>query len=81
MWQATVAAAPVKGCAFIDWALYLRQVWTHDSAPLTAAHKLEDMIFPTKPGLVLTMAEGTMTAAVPFAWVTANSVTGSATST
>ena len=64
------------GHAFIDRALYLPKGWTDDPARMKAAHVPEETAFATKPALAVAMIERAIAAAVPFAWVAADSVYG-----
>jgi SRSO17 transposase len=64
------------GHAFIDRAFYLPKAWTDDLARLAAAHVPVGTAFATKPRLAVTMIERAIVAAVPFAWVAADSVYG-----
>ena len=76
--QIGVFAAYVSrhGHAFIDRALYLPKAWTDDPARMASAHVPDGTAFATKPGLAITMIERAIAAAVPFAWVAADSVYG-----
>jgi SRSO17 transposase len=76
--QIGVFAAYVSrhGHAFIDRALYLPKGWTSDSARMAGAHVPPDTGFATKPALALAMIDRAITAGVPFAWVTADTVYG-----
>jgi SRSO17 transposase len=76
--QIGVFAAYVSrhGHAFIDRSLYLPKAWTNDPARMKAAHVPEETAFATKPALAVTMIERAVAAAVPFAWVAADSVYG-----
>ena len=76
--QIGVFAAYVSrlGHAFIDRELYLPKSWTGDAARLAKAHVPAGTSFATKPALALTMIERALKAAVPFAWVAADSVYG-----
>src|SRR3954454_3231972 len=65
-----------KGHAFIDRQLYLPKAWTGDPARMTAAHVPAGITFATKPHLALGMVARAIAAGVPFAWVTADSVSG-----
>src|SRR5215210_1758946 len=65
-----------KGHAFIDRQLYLPKAWTGDPARRTAAHVPAGITFATKPHLALGMVARAIAAGVPFAWVTADSVSG-----
>jgi len=64
------------GHAFIDRALYLPKAWTDDPARMKAAHVPEKTAFATKPALAVGMIERAIAAAVPFAFVAADSVYG-----
>lgn len=64
------------GHAFIDRALYLPKAWTDDPVRLSAAHVPEAVGFATKPRLAMQMIKRAIAAAVPFAWVAADSVYG-----
>src|SRR5271157_2655758 len=64
------------GHAFIDRALYLPKAWTDDPARMKAAHVPEETAFATKPALAVAMIERAIAAAVPFAFVAADSVYG-----
>jgi len=76
--QIGVFAAYVSqhGHAFIDRSLYLPKGWTDDPARMKAAHVPEKTAFATKPTLAVTMIERAIAAAVPFAFVAADSVYG-----
>ena len=76
--QIGVFAAYVSrhGHAFIDRALYLPKAWTDDSARMKSAHVPAGTNFATKPVLAIEMMGRAIEAAVPFAWVAADSVYG-----
>lgn len=76
--QIGVFAAYVSehGHAFIDRRLYLPKSWTSDPERRAAAHVPDDVAFATKPAIAAAMIEGAIAAAVPFAWVAADSVYG-----
>jgi SRSO17 transposase len=76
--QIGVFAAYVSqhGHALIDRALYLPKVWAEDRTRRIATHVPEAVEFATKPKLATGMIERALTAGVPFAWVTADSVYG-----
>jgi SRSO17 transposase len=76
--QIGVFAAYVSrhGYAFIDRALYLPQAWAKDAQRRTAAHVPAEIGFATKPTLARRMIERAIAAAVPFAWVAADTVYG-----
>ena len=64
------------GHAFIDRSLYVPKAWTDDPARMKAAHVPEKTAFATKPALAVGMIERAIAAAVPFAFVAADSVYG-----
>ena len=64
------------GHALIDRALYLPKVWADNRTRRIATHVPEAVKFATKPKLAISMIERALTAGVPFAWVTADSVYG-----
>ena len=64
------------GHAFIDRALYPPKAWTSNPSRLAAAHVPAEVGFATKPSLARRMIESAMAAAVPFAWVAADTVYG-----
>jgi SRSO17 transposase len=76
--QIGVFAAYVSrhGHALIDRALYLPKAWADDRTRRIATHVPEAVEFATKPKLAIGMIERALTAGVPFAWVTADSVYG-----
>jgi SRSO17 transposase len=76
--QVGVFAAYVshKGHAFIDRALYLPKAWTADPVRMKAAHVPDTVAFATKPALAAMMIDRAIAAALPFAWVAADSVYG-----
>lgn len=76
--QIGVFAAYVSrhGHAFIDRALYLPKAWTDDSARMKSTHVPAGTNFATKPALAIEMMGRAIEAAVPFAWVAADSVYG-----
>jgi SRSO17 transposase len=71
-----LAYASAKGHALIDRALYLPERWAGDPARRAKAGVPEEVAFATKPKLGLAMLRRALTAAVPFAWVTGDSVYG-----
>jgi SRSO17 transposase len=64
------------GRALIDRALYLPERWTSDPARCVAAGIPTGLALTTKPKLGLAMLDRILTAGVPFAWVTGDSVYG-----
>jgi SRSO17 transposase len=76
--QVGVFAAYVssKGHAFIDRALYLPKSWSENPARRAAAQVPEMVSFATKPQLATAMIERAITAQVPFAWATGDTVYG-----
>lgn len=71
-----LAYAGMRGYAFIDRALYLPAEWAADRERCAEAHVPEAVGFATKPELARQMLERAFAAAVPCAWVTADSVYG-----
>ncbi len=65
-----------KGHAFIDRQLYLPKAWTSAPERLAAAHVPRGVTFATKPRLAVAMITRALAAAVPFAWVAADSIYG-----
>ena len=76
--QIGVFAAYVSGHgrAFIDRALHLPKAWTDHPARMAAAHVPDETAFAIKPRLAVGRIERAVAAAVPFAWVAADSVYG-----
>ena len=64
------------GRAPIDRALYLPEQWAKDAARRREARIPDEVVFTTKPKLGLAMLERARAAAVPFAWITGDSVYG-----
>lgn len=71
-----LAYASGKGHALIDRALYLPERWAGDPARRAKAGVPEEVAFASKPKLGLAMLQRALTAAVPFTWVTGDSVYG-----
>ena len=73
-----LAYASPQGHALIDRALYLPERWAGDPARRAKAGVPDEVAFATKPKpkLGLAMLQRALTAAVPFAWVTGDSVYG-----
>lgn len=65
-----------RGHALIDRELYLPLNWCEDAGRRRVAHIPESVRFQTKPELARQMIERTHQAAVPFAWVVADTVYG-----
>lgn len=65
-----------RGHAFIDRALYLPKSWTDDPLRIKATSVPGDVGFATKPQLAARMIERAITSAVPFRWVTGDTVYG-----
>jgi SRSO17 transposase len=68
--------ASPRGHTFLDRALYLPASWTDDRDRCRAAGIPDDIAFATKPKLAQAMLERALDAAVPAAWVTADSIYG-----
>jgi SRSO17 transposase len=71
-----LAYASGKGHALIDRALYLPERWAGDGLRRAEAGVPDEIGFATKPKLGLAMLRRALAAAVPFAWVTGDSVYG-----
>jgi SRSO17 transposase len=71
-----LAYASPRGVAFLDRALSLPEDWTNDRARAQAAGIPDAITFATKPALARRMLERAQAAAVPAAWVTADSIDG-----
>jgi SRSO17 transposase len=65
-----------RGHAFIDRRLYLPKDWTSRPERLAKAHVPEKVGFATKPAIAVAMLRRAIDAAVPFAWVAADTVYG-----
>lgn len=72
-----MAYASRHGYALIDRELYLPESWTQDTQRRRAAHVPDAVTLRTKPQIGREMLERALAAAIPFAWVTADSVYGS----
>ncbi|MCW2239202.1 IS701 family transposase [Azospirillum canadense] len=70
------AYVSAKGHAFIDRRLYLPKDWTSNPDRLAMAHVPEAVRFATKPAIAVAMVRRALEAAVPFAWVAADTVYG-----
>lgn len=71
-----LAYASEQGYALIDRELYLPESWAHDMQRRRAAHIPDTVRLRTKPQIGREMLERALAAAIPFAWVTADSVYG-----
>jgi SRSO17 transposase len=71
-----LAYASPRGRTFLDRELYLPQEWTDDPERRTEAGVPPALTFATKPQMARRMLERALTAGVPAAWVTADSVYG-----
>jgi len=71
-----LAYASARGCAFLDRALYLPEVWTTDAQRRAEAGIPEDVAFATKGQLAQAMLARAFAANVPARWVTGDSVYG-----
>ena len=71
-----LAYASPRGCAFLDRALYLPEVWTSDAQRRAEAGIPEDVGFATKGQLAQTMLARVFAANVPARWVTGDAVYG-----
>jgi SRSO17 transposase len=70
--------ASARGHTLLDRELYLPKSWTDDQKRCREAHVPEEMTFATKPELAQRMLERTLDAGLPAAWVTGDTVYGSA---
>jgi SRSO17 transposase len=73
-----LAFASPRGCAFIDRALYLPEVWAGDVPRRAEAGIPEKVGFATKPELARAMLERAFVADVPARWVAGDTVYGHA---
>ena len=71
-----LAYASAHGHAFLDRALYLPEEWASDPARRKAAGIPEAITFTSKPDLAWDMLRQAVAHAVPFRWVTADSIYG-----
>jgi SRSO17 transposase len=71
-----LAYASEKGAAFVDRALYLPRAWTDDPDRCRAAGIPATVRFATKLTLAQRMLERAFAAAIPAAWVVADSAYG-----
>jgi len=72
--------ASTHGHTSLDRELYLSKSWTDDQERCQEAHVPEGVTFATKPELAQRMLERTLDAGLPVAWITGDTVYGSAKS-
>ena len=72
--------ASSRGHTLLDRELYLPKSWTNDQERCREAHVPASVTFATKPELAWRMLERTLEADLPVAWVTGDTVYGSAQS-
>jgi SRSO17 transposase len=72
--------ASSRGHTLLDRELYLPKSWVADQNRCREAHIPEGVTFATKPELAWRMLERTLDAGLPVAWVTGDTVYGSAQS-
>lgn len=72
--------ASSRGHMLLDRELYLPKSWTDNPERCREAHVPEEVTFATKPELARRMLERTLEAGLPVAWVTGDTVYGSAQS-
>ena len=70
--------ASSRGHALLDRELYLPKSWTDDPTRCREAHVPAEVTFATKPELARRMLERTLDSGLPAAWVTGDTVYGSA---
>jgi SRSO17 transposase len=70
--------ASSRGHTLLDRELYLPKSWTNDQERCREAHVPASVTFATKPELAWRMLERTLEAGLPVAWVTGDTVYGSA---
>lgn len=68
--------ASEQGSAFIDRALYLPKEWADDAPRRQDAAIAEEVVFATKPQLARVMLARAFKAAIPCAWVVADTIYG-----
>jgi SRSO17 transposase len=71
-----LAYASTQGYVFLDRRLYLPQEWTDDRARCRQAGIPDEIEFATKPNLAWQMLQQAVAQAVPFAWVSGDSIYG-----
>src|SRR5712691_12884686 len=74
------AVASSRGHTLVDRELYLPKSWTDDQGRCQEAHVPASVTFATKPELAARMLWRTLDAGLPVAWVTGDTVYGSAQS-
>ncbi|MFL5702874.1 MAG: IS701 family transposase, partial [Ktedonobacteraceae bacterium] len=67
-----------RGHTLLDRELYLPKSWTDNQERCREAHVPEEVTFATKPELAQRMLQRTLGAGLPVAWVTGDTVYGSA---
>src|SRR5260370_3214842 len=72
--------ASSRGHTVVDREVYLPKSWTNDQERCREAHVPASVTFATKPELAWCMLERTLEADLPVAWVTGDTVYGSAQS-
>lgn len=75
-----LAYASPRGHTLLDRELYLPKSWTDDQERCREAHVPAGVTFATKPELAWRMLERTLDSGLPVAWVTGDTVYGSAQS-
>src|SRR5258708_32756151 len=70
--------ASSRGHTLLDRELYLPKSWTNDQERCRKAHVPPSVTFSTNPALVWRILERTLEADLPVAWVTGDTVYGSA---
>jgi len=71
-----LAYAAPRGCAFVDRALYLPEIWADDGDRCAGAGIPEGSAFATKGELARAMLERAFAAGLPAAWVVGDTVYG-----
>jgi hypothetical protein len=71
-----LAHASRHGHALIDRELYIPESWTSDRDRCRDAEIPDEVVFATKPRLMIAMLERALAAKVPFAWFTADEAYG-----
>lgn len=73
-----LAYASARGHTLLDRELYLPKCWVDDQERCREAHVPKEVTFATRPELARRMLERTLDADLPVAWVTGDTVYGSA---